>query len=189
MTGQLVGYARTSTVDQEYSLGAQREQLEALGCSKVFHEQVSSIDKDRRYELEKALDYIRDGDALVVTKLDRLARSVRHLTEITDQLDSKGASLRILDMDLDTSTSTGRLMLNMLGSVAQFEREVLKERQREGIERARKEGKYKGRKPTAKNQAEDVLEMRAQGWRPAHIARELGIGRSSVYRILKENPD
>ena len=182
----LIGYARTSTLDQKASIETQQRELGDAGCGKVFAEQVSSVDTGKREKLADVLDYVRDGDTLVVTKLDRLARSVAHLSEIVKHLEDKGAALRILDLNLDTSGSTGRLMVNMLGSIAQFEREIMLERQREGIEKARREGKYKGRKPTARAQAEKVRELDAKGVKRAEIAGRLGIGRSSVYRILAE---
>lgn len=122
----------------------------------------------------------------MVTKLDRLARSVAHLVELLAEVEKKGASLRILDMGIDTGTPNGRLMLNLLGSIAQFEREIMLERQREGIAKAKAAGKYKGRKPTAKAKAKEVLELHAEGVGATEIARKLGIGRASVYRVLKE---
>ena len=182
----LIGYARTSTLDQKASIEGQERELLALGCEKVFREQVSSVDTKNRDQLEAALDYVRDGDTLVVTKLDRLARSVGHLSEIVSRLEGKSANLRILDMGLDTTGATGKLMLNVLGSIAQFEREIMLERQREGIEKARREGKYKGRKPTARAKAEQVLRLDRQGMKRAEIARQVGIGRASVYRILAD---
>jgi len=119
-----------------------------------------------------------------VTRLDRLARSVADLCQILAQLEAKGASLRVLNMNLDTATPTGKLILNMLGSIAQFERELTLERQREGIARAKAEGKYRGRKPTARAKADKVRELRHAGVRPAEIARQVGISRTSVYRVL-----
>src|SRR5690606_41482934 len=116
----LIGYARTSTLDQVAGFEAQRRDLEAAGCQKIFAEQVSSV--GNRVQLKAALDYLREGDILVVTKLDRLARSVRDLMEIVDTIEAKGAGLRILGMNLDTTTPTGRLMLQVLGAVAEFER-------------------------------------------------------------------
>lgn len=178
----LIGYARTSTFDQSASLEGQERDLKAMGCEKLFTEQVSSVDKVKRQALAQAMDYVREGDTLVVTKLDRLARSVAHLCELTEALAAKGAHLRILDLNLDTSTSTGRLMLNMLGSIAQFEREVMLERQREGIAKAKAEGKYRGRRPTI--DARRVAELRAEGLGATEIAKRLGIGRASVYRCL-----
>ncbi|MEM8692443.1 MAG: recombinase family protein [Pseudomonadota bacterium] len=180
----IVGYARTSTVEQEAGLEAQRRDLAEAKCEKVFVEQVSSVDRDARVRLAEVLDYVRDGDTLVVTKLDRLARSVPHLLEIVDSLEAKGSSLRILNMDIDTGNPTGRLLLTMLGGIAEFERGIMLERQREGIAKAKAAGKYKGRKPTAKAKAADVIALHEKGTGATTIAKELGIGRASVYRIL-----
>ena len=180
----LVGYARTSTLDQTAGLEAQERDLKAAGCDRLFWEQVSSVDKDARTKLAEALDFIRDGDTLVVTKLDRLARSVPHLLEVLDKINSKGASLNILAMGIDTNTPTGRLMLTLLGGVAEFERTIMLERQREGIAKAKSAGKYKGRKPTAMGQADTVLRLRAEGLGATEIAKQLGIGRASVYRAM-----
>lgn len=182
----IIGYARTSTVDQGAGLEVQHRDLKAAGCEKVFSEQVSSVDRQARVELNAALEFVRDGDSLLVTKLDRLARSVPHLLEIVDTLKTKGATLRILSMDIDTSTSTGKLMLSVLGSVAAFEREIMLERQREGIAKAKAAGKYKGRTPTARAKADEVLRLRQEGIGPTEIARRLEIGRASVYRILAD---
>ena len=178
----LVGYARTSTIEQTAGFGAQQRDLTAAGCEKVFAEQVSSVDKDNRVKLTAALDFVREGDTLVVCKLDRLARSLPHLLQIVDALDRKAASLRVLDIGLDTSNPTGRLMLNLLGSIAQFEREIMLERQREGIAKARAANKYKGRPPSI--DAEQVKTMKAEGKGATAISREMGIGIASVYRIL-----
>jgi DNA invertase Pin-like site-specific DNA recombinase len=180
----LIGYARTSTTEQLAGLEAQQRDLNAAGCTRIFVEQVSSVAE--REQLTAALDYLRDGDVLVVTKLDRLARSVRDLMEIVHRIEAKEAGLRILAMNLDTTTPTGRLMLQVLGAVAEFERAMMLERQREGIAKAKAEGKYKGRAPTAMAKAGDVEAMLAAGVRPADVARKLGIGRSSVYRAMRE---
>ena len=180
----LIGYARTSTADQLAGLEAQKRELEAAGCTRIFSEQVSSV--AQREQLEAALDYLRDGDFLCVTKLDRLARSMRDLLEIVARIQAKGAGLRILAMNLDTTTATGRLMLNVLGSVAEFERSIMLERQREGIAKAKAAGKYKGRARTAMAKADEVEEMLAAGITPTEIARRLGIARSSVYRAMRE---
>lgn len=182
----LIGYARTSTFDQEAGLEAQVRDLEAVGCDRIFQEQVSSVDKVKRTALASALDYVRDGDTLVVTKMDRLARSVRHLLEIVDQLKAKGAHLRILTPNLDTEDATGRLMLNMIASIAEFERDIMLERQREGIAKAKAEGKYQGRQPTARAKSAEVLELRDQGVKPVQIAERLGISKRSVYRIIAD---
>ncbi|MCW2242910.1 recombinase family protein [Azospirillum canadense] len=181
----LIGYARTSTLDQKASIEAQARDLRAAGCEKLFQEQVSSVDVANREQLALTLDFVREGDALVVTKLDRLARSVAHLITILDALKAKGASLRILNMGIDTATPTGKLMLTMLAGVAEFEREIMLERQREGIAKAKAEGKYKGRKPTAQAKADEVMALKAQGVGASEIAKRLGIGRASVYRIIE----
>lgn len=179
----LIGYARTSTIDQQAGLEAQLRALEDAGCKKIFQEQVSSV--ARREELERALDYLRDGDTLVVTKLDRLARSTSHLLSIAETIQNKGANLQILDLQLDTSTPTGKLLFTMIGAIGQFERELMLERQREGIEKAKREGKYRGRKPTARAKANEVLKLKTEGVGAMEISRRLGIGRASVYRILE----
>ncbi|UGY10186.1 recombinase family protein [Phyllobacterium pellucidum] len=180
--GAIVGYARTSTLEQVAGLEAQERDLRAAGVTKLYSEQVSSI--THREALQQALDYIREDDVFIVTKLDRLARSVVDLLNIQDVIERKGASLRILALNLDTTTPTGKLMLNLLGSIAQFERELMLERQREGIAKAKADGKYRGRAPTAKAQTDAVMELYSQGIGPAGIAKTLKVGRSSVYRIL-----
>jgi DNA invertase Pin-like site-specific DNA recombinase len=180
----IIGYARTSTFDQTAGLEAQKSALAAAGVEKTFEETVSSVDKDARKQLTTAMDFAREGDVFVVTKLDRLARSMAHLLQIVETLEGKGVTLRILDQNIDTGTPSGRLMLNLLGSIAQFEREVMLERQREGIAKAKAEGRYKGRKPTARSQGEEVRRLVAEGVPPTEVAKRLGIGRSSVYRAL-----
>ena len=142
-----IGYARTSTLEQRAGFHAQVRDLEAVGCAKIFREQVSSVGE--RPELERALDFVREGDTLVVTRLDRLARSIAHLSDIALRTKAKGAHLQVLELGMDTGTAMGRLMLNLIGSIAQFEREMMLERQREGIAKAKAEGRYRGRKPTA----------------------------------------
>ncbi|KGJ06753.1 Site-specific DNA recombinase [Paracoccus halophilus] len=182
----LVGYARTSTLDQKAGLEGQERDLLGAGCERLFIEQVSSVDVAAREELAEALTFIRAGDTLVVTKLDRLARSVAHLLEVLDTLTGKGAALRILNMGVDTSTPTGKLMLTVLGGVAEFEREIMLERQREGIAKAKAAGKYKGRRATARAKAGDIVKLHREGVGGTEIAKRLGIGRASVYRILDE---
>lgn len=140
-----------------------------------------------RDQLEAAVAFARQGDTLVVTKPDRLARSVADMLAIMARLEAKGVALRVLSMggaEVDTNTPTGRMMLTMLGAVAEFERALMLERQREGIAKAKTEGRYKGRAPTARAKAADVLALHAEKVAPAEIARRLGIGRASVYRIL-----
>ena len=140
---QIVGYARVSTTDQDLTI--QRQQLTAAGCSKLFEEKESGAKGDRP-QLAAMLAYVRDGDVLVITKLDRLARSMVHFWSIWQQLETKGVSFRVLDMpSLDTSTSHGMLLMGVLASVAQFERAMIRERQLDGIKAAKAEGVYKGR--------------------------------------------
>lgn len=178
----LVGYARTSTLEQEAGLEAQIRDLNALGCTKLFQEQASSVGP--RKALEAAMEFVRVGDTLVVTKLDRLARSVIHLGNIITALETKGVSLRIIGLGVDTSTPTGKLMLNVLAGVAQFEREMMLERQREGIAKAKGEGAYKGRKPTARAKSEEIKLLASQGLSMSAIAKRLGIGKGSVHRAI-----
>jgi DNA invertase Pin-like site-specific DNA recombinase len=181
-----VGYARTSTVEQEAGLAAQVRDLQAAGCEEVFAEQVSSVAAIRP-KLDAALGFIRKGDCLVVAKPDRLARNVADLLRIVEDLEGRGIGLRILSMggtELDTRSPTAKLMLTMLGAVAAFERELMLERQREGIRKAAEAGKYKGRAPTAQRQGADVLRLKAEGVQAAEIAKRLGISRASVYRVV-----
>lgn len=183
----LIGYARVSTQDQKYSLEAQVAELKAAGCERVYQEEVSSVDS-QRLELENALDYIRDGDVLVVKKLDRLARSVADTVDIQKRLEAKNAGLSILDMKIDTSTPSGRLQFNLFASIAQFEREVMLERQKVGIAKAKADGKYKGRKPTATEVKNKILEKaHTTKLTRQQIADEVGCGIATVYRILKES--
>ena len=182
----LIGYARTSTTDQQAGFDAQLVELETYGCERIFKEQVSAVAS--RGELDKAIDMLRDGDKLVVTKLDRLARNVMHMGELLQQIEAKGAGLVILSLGsetVDTTTATGKLILNMMVSVAQFEREMMKERQVEGIKRAQAEGKYKGRVPKAMRQADKVKALVAAGVDKLKIQEQLGMSKASYYRCLK----
>jgi DNA invertase Pin-like site-specific DNA recombinase len=184
----LIGYGRTSTADQQAGIQAQERDLSAAGCDKVFIEQVSSVGK--RQQLDAALDYVRDGDTLIVTKLDRLARSVPDLLTMVARLEGKNVGLRVLAMSgtqpLDTGTAIGKLMLAVIGAVGQFEREMMLERQREGIAKAKRDGRYKGRAPTARRKAAEITRLKDAGVTPTEIATQLGIGRASVYRVLAE---
>lgn len=182
-----IGYARTSTLDQTAGLEAQIRDLGAAGCERIFDEQVSSVDIAHRDKLAEAIDFAREGDTLVVTKLDRLARSVAHLMSLVEQLRAKGVALVVLDMGVDTSTPNGKLMLSVLGAVAEFEREIMLERQREGIAKAKAEGKYKGRAPTARAKLDEIEALKAEGLKESEIASRTGISRASVYRLLKEH--
>lgn len=178
-----IGYARTSTLEQEAGLDAQIRELQAAGCEKLFSEQTSSV--GQRKELETALEFIREGDVLVISKMDRLARSTVHLGQIMDRLRRKGANLQILNLGVDTSTPTGKLVFDVMGAIAEFEHAMMLERQREGIAKAKIEGKYKGRTPTAQKKAAEIVKLFKDGVKPAEIARRLEIGRSSVYRALE----
>lgn len=183
----LIGYARTSTTDQSAGFDAQRDALTRAGCQKTFSEQVSAIGK--RTQLEAALEWCRESDTLVVTKLDRLARSTTHLLALIEHLEKKGVSLRILDFAgsiIDSKSPQGRLMLTLFGAIAEFERALMLERQRDGIAQAKRDGKYKGRIPTARRQADKVIALRSAGKRPDDIAEALQISRASVFRVLKQ---
>ena len=177
-----IGYGRTSTFDQVAGMEAQLRDLTAAGCEKVFAEQVSAIGK--RPQLDAALDFIREGDTLVATKLCRLARSTPHLLGILDRVKAKGADLRILNLGADSASPTGKLIYTRAAAISAFEHELMLERQKEGVAKAKAEGKYKGRKPTARARAAEVKALKAEGVRPTDIARRLGIGRASVYRVL-----
>ena len=183
ISGQTIGYARTSTVDQIAGLEAQLAELSAIGVDRIFSEQISSVAE--RSQLDAALAYAREGDTFAVTKLDRLARSVANLLEIASELKNKGVHLRILNPEMDTRTPMGQLLLHILAAISQFEREIMLERQREGIARAKREGRYVGRQKTAQRHAVKIKELAAAGRKPAKIAEELGISRSSVYRIIE----
>tara|TARA_B110000503_G_C6971629_1_gene339444 strand:- start:210 stop:764 length:555 start_codon:yes stop_codon:yes gene_type:complete len=182
----LIGYARTSTEDQQAGFEAQLVELKEYGCERTYQEQVSAV--ATRKQLDSALDMLRTDDKLVVTKLDRLARSVMHMGDILQQIEAKGAGLVILSLGserVDTSTATGKLILNMMVSVAQFEREMMKERQVEGIKRAQAEGKYKGRVPKAMQQADKVKALIEAGVTRVQVMDQLGMSKASFYRCLK----
>ncbi len=183
--GAIVGYARTSTSDQQAGLEDQIVELTKAGCGRIFREHVSAVDRQRP-ELEAALDWLRSGDTFVVTKPDRLARSVEDLLSIVSRLKEKDVTVRILAMHLDTSNPTSMLTLTVLAGVAQWEREIMLERQRAGIARAKAEGRYKGRAPTAQAKAPEVRRLKAEGRTINQIVAETGVSRASVYRALNE---
>jgi len=178
----IIGYARVSTEGQE--LTAQLEQLNGAGVDKIFKEKASGVKQDRP-QLAAMLDHLREGDTVIVCKLDRIARSTKHLLEIVETLEARKVSFKVLNINLDTSTPTGKLMLSMLASIAQFEREMMLERQREGIRLAKDAGRYQGRKATARALSDKALELLAQGKTKQAVADELEIGIASVYRIAK----
>ncbi|MBF0455924.1 MAG: recombinase family protein [Magnetococcales bacterium] len=175
-----IGYARVSSTDQNLE-----GQLEALShCDEIFSEKESGARNDRP-ELTRLLDYIRKGDTVECVRMDRLARDTRHLLNLVDDFEARGVTLKVQNISLDTGTATGRLMLTMLGAVGEFEKNLLKERQKDGIARAKEKGVYTGRKPTARAKAEEVMQLVGEGVKKAEIARRLDIGVASVYRIIK----
>lgn len=181
-----VGYARVSTRDQEGSLEGQEATLKAAGCSKVFSDRLSGTKADGP-GLKAALEYLRDGeDTLVVARLDRLGRSLPDALRTVQDLVNREVGLQALDVDLDTSTASGRLMLNMLLMLADWERDLLRERTREGVARARAAGRVPGPKP--KLDAERVAAVRAAvaGGQPvAAVARGFGVSRPTIYKALE----
>ncbi|MBJ6802806.1 recombinase family protein [Geomonas propionica] len=179
----IIGYARVSTTDQK--LDVQRDQLKAAGCERIFEEKESGAKQDRP-ELDRMLDFVREGDTVVVAKLDRIGRSTAHVLGLVEELNKKGIGFRALNnRDIDTTTASGRLVLSIFSAVAQFEREMMLERQADGIAKAKQAGKYLGRKPTAKAKSAEVMALLGQGKTKEAVATELGIGVASVYRIAK----
>jgi len=175
------GYARVSTIDQD--LAIQNTALTAAGCELVRAEKVSGTSRAGRDELELLMQFMREGDELVVTRIDRLARSIGDLQDIVRALKAKGVALRALEQPIDTSTAAGKCFLDMLGVFAEFETNLRKERQLEGIAKAKAAGVYKGRKPSIP--VDEVKALRAAGKGATEIAEELGIARKSVYRALE----
>jgi DNA invertase Pin-like site-specific DNA recombinase len=181
--GRIYGYARVSSIDQDVTI--QREALEAAGCHVVREEKASATSLKKRTELQTLLQFLGEGDMLVVTRVDRMARSVKDLQDIVHLLREKGVTLRATEQPIDTSTPAGKAFLDMLGVFAEFETAIRKERQMEGIAKAKTKGVYRGRKPTI--DAVLVEAMRGAGKSPTAIARELKVARSSVYRVLQES--
>lgn len=176
----MIGYARVSTEDQDCAV--QEEALRAAGCTVVRSEKRSGTTTSGRDELDTVLSFLRPGDVLMVTRIDRLARSVSDLEKIVAQLREKDAHLRATEQPIDTSTPAGIAFLQMLGVFAQFETAIRRERQMEGIAKAKQEGVYKGRKPSVP--VAEVQRLRGEGVSPSEIAKRLKIGRGSVYRAL-----
>ena len=174
------GYARVSTTDQDLTI--QIDALNAAGCENIRQEKVSGTSIQGRDELNTLLEFMREGDELVVTRVDRLARSIRDLQNIVYDLNKKGVTISATEQPIDTKTSAGKCFLDMLGVFGEFETNLRKERQMEGILKAKEKGVYKGRKPSV--DAEKVKELRDSGKGASMIAKELGIGRASVYRAL-----
>ncbi|MDQ0000458.1 recombinase family protein [Pseudarthrobacter sulfonivorans] len=184
MTSTLIGYARVSSITGQ-RLDLQQDALKAAGCVKVYEEKMSGSTTSRP-ELDACLSYLRDGDVLVVYKLDRLGRSLKHLLTIIDDLRARGIGFKSLTDGIDTTTSTGRLMFSIMGSFAEFERSLIQERTNAGLKAARDRGKLGGR-PTAvtPEMGDRIVELRGEGKNADAVAKELGIGRATVYRFLK----
>ena len=176
----LFGYARVSTTEQD--LDIQVAALRAAGCQTIRSEKKSGTERAARSELQVLLDFLREGDTLVVTRIDRLARSMKDLQDIVHELKGRGVALKATEQPIDTGTAAGKAFLDMLGVFAEFETNLRRERQMEGIAAAKARGVYKGGKPRI--DPDEVRRLAAEGMRPAHIARELGISRGSVYRFL-----
>lgn len=178
-----VGYARVSSIGQ--SLDVQTEQLIAAGCDEIFAEKKSGTSTAGREQLDLALRFVRKGDVLVVTRLDRLARSLSDLSRIVEDLGRRQVGFRCLQQgSVDTTKPEGRLMLGMLACFAEFETAIRKERQREGIEKAKEAGRYRGRPKTV--DARQVQLLLSTGMGPTEVAKRMGVGRASVYRVSKE---
>jgi DNA invertase Pin-like site-specific DNA recombinase len=176
----VIGYARVSTTDQDLSI--QEAALRAAGCNVIRAEKQSGTSTQGRAELRTVLDFIGKDDVLLVTRIDRLARSIGDLQDIVRTLKAKGASLKATEQPIDTSTAAGKCFLDMLGVFAEFETNLRRERQLEGIAKAKAAGVYKGR--PASIDADQVRKLKADGMRPSDIAKTLNIGRASVYRAL-----
>ena len=182
----LVGYARVSSVGQ--SLEVQLDKLK--DCKKIFQEKKSAAATGKRPQLEACLEYVREEDTLVVTRLDRLARSTLHLCQIADELKRKGVELRVVDQNIDTADATGRLLFNMLGAIAQFETEIRAERQLDGITKAKKQGvKFGAQKKLSNELVEELKRKREAGALIKHLMKEYGLSKASVYRYLEKSDD
>lgn len=179
----LYGYARVSSIDQD--LGIQQAALKAAGCELIRAEKASGAHRDGRSELQVLLDFLRPGDTLMVTRIDRLARSLKDLQDIVHELKAKDVALKATEQPVDTGSAAGKAFLDMLGVFAEFETNLRRERQMEGIRAAKERGVYRGRKPSI--DPAEVRRLRTEEkLGPAAIARRLGIGRASVYRVLRE---
>ena len=175
------GYARVSSSGQD--LTVQLDALKSAGCETIRQEKVSGTSTQGRDELNTLLEFMREGDELVITRIDRLARSVRDLQNIVYDLNKRGINISATEQPIDTKTSVGKCFLDMLSVFSEFETNLRRERQMEGIEKAKEKGVYKGRKPSI--DVEKVKELRDSGLGASKIAKELGIGRASVYRALE----
>ncbi|MGO7955405.1 recombinase family protein [Rhizobium leguminosarum] len=176
-----IGYARVSTVDQDFEL--QQQRLRAEGCLIVRAEKVSGASRDGRTELATVIEFLREGDELVVTRLDRLGRDTRDVLNIVHECEQRGAFVTILDPHVSTRGEMGHVILTVLGMVAQMERRFIKERQREGIERAKSAGRYTG--GNVRIDYQEIRQLSASGIGATAIAKEIGCSRMQVYRVLK----
>lgn len=185
-TGALIGYARVSTTDQD--VAAQTDKLTAAGCTRIFPETASGALRERP-QLDACLDYLRPGDVLVVAKLDRLGRSLGHLIDTVQTLDSRGIGFRSLSENIDTTTAAGRLLMHILGALAEFERALIVERTQAGLAAARSRGRTGGRPPSmTPEKVEAARALIAGGRTAAEAAAAVGVGRSTLYRHLGEQP-
>ena len=183
MISSKIGYCRVSTTEQ--NMTAQMELLHKAGCQEIFKEKLSGSNVHRP-ELRKLLDYIRKGDTVTVTKLDRLARSTKDLLGIAEEIKKKGADFEVLNINLDTKSPTGQLMLTLLAAIAEFEKGIMLERQREGIDIAKEDGKYKGRKPIEETKLQQVQKLVEGGISVSKAVSEVGIGRRTYYKAIEE---
>lgn len=179
----LIGYARVSSAGQK--LDIQLEKLEEQGCDRIYQEKERGT-TTLRSQLIACLDYVRDGDTLIVTKLDRLARSTLDLCSIAKRLEDKGVVLKVIDQNIDTSGSTGRLLFNMLSSIAQFETEIRKERQMDGIQKAKEQGVSFGRlKTLTDEQAVELRRKRQEGVLIKDLMRDYRLSKKTIYNYLQ----
>ena len=179
----LIGYARTSTIEQVAGFEDQKTKLVNAGCTEFYSEQISSVAKERP-EFDAMLRFARRGDTIVATKIDRLARNASSLLRLVELLGEKRVALRILDPEIDTSKPMGKFLLTLLGGLAEMERTQMLERQRIGIERARRDKKYRGRKPVAADKVAQIKQLKAEGRRPTDIAQLASVARSTVYKVI-----
>lgn len=182
MTGYTYGYARVSTQDQDCAI--QREALERAGCTVIREEKASGTSRQGRVELETLLGFLHPGDTLMVTRIDRLARSMKDLQDIVYELKGKRVALKATEQPIDTSSAAGKAFLDMLGVFAEFETNLRRERQLEGIAKAKAAGKYAGKGRPIAIDREQVRALDAKGLGPTRIAKAMGIDRTSVYRVL-----
>jgi DNA invertase Pin-like site-specific DNA recombinase len=182
-----IGFMRVSTENQNF--GAQRDLLEDHGCDKIFCEKVSgSLDTNARTELKLCLEFAREGDDICVTKLDRLARSTLHLTQIAADLDKRGINLVVLQQDINTKTPTGKLLFNMLSSIAEFELTLRAERVRDGVKKAKSNGvKFGAKKKLTDDQVKEMIKLRKDGLLIRELASKYKISNDSVYRLMRNN--